>query len=86
MPKTFELHITCSKDIEELHINFADGSSIVKSVNTNKSEPVKKPNNSKYLPTDEEDSEINQEVITPPEVPDKHNDIKVAPELQELDI
>lgn len=27
----FELHITCSKDIAELHINFSDGTSVVKS-------------------------------------------------------
>lgn len=35
----FELSIKCSKDIDELHINFSDGSSVV----TTKPEPPKDP-------------------------------------------
>ena len=31
----FELHISCSKDIDELHINFSDGTSSVVSKNDN---------------------------------------------------
>lgn len=37
----FELHITCSKDIDELHINFSDGTSSVVSKNDNENQNVK---------------------------------------------
>ncbi len=38
---SFELHITCSKDIDELHINFSDGTSSVVSKNDNDYQNVK---------------------------------------------
>ena len=37
----FELHISCSKDIDELHINFSDGTSSVVSKNDNENQNVK---------------------------------------------
>lgn len=37
----FELHISCSKDIDELHINFSDGTSSAVSKNDNEYQNVK---------------------------------------------
>lgn len=37
----FELHISCSKDIDELHINFSDGTSSVVSKNDNEYQNAK---------------------------------------------
>lgn len=48
---SFELHITCSKDIDELHINFSDGTSSVVSKNDNDYQKPKEKQTEKYTKT-----------------------------------
>lgn len=88
---SFRLLIECTKDISELHINFSDGTSIVKEAKSEKkiSEKNDKPkkNNSQYLDTESEDSSsYKSEIIEKPVISDKDRPIKVATELQNLDI
>ena len=45
----FELHISCSKDIDELHINFSDGTSSVVSKNDNDSQNKKEKKETKEV-------------------------------------
>lgn len=95
----FKLNIECSKDFEELHIKFKDGTSI----STGPEEPKepktpkgtgepKSPKKSRkkldsYLDTDADFShEESGPVIHPPEIEDRKRDPSVASELQELDI
>lgn len=96
----FELHISCSKDIDELHINFSDGTSSVVSKNDNdyqkpkekqqvkvkhkEEKEVRKPLDS-YLDTSDEICETNKEKIELPVIPDKTT-VKIASELQNFDI
>ena len=95
----FKLLIECSKDIDELNINFSDGTSSV--VSKEPKEPkgnreIKEPSKSKepilpkrknleeYLDTDT-DFSINQEVIEKPVIQDLIRPPKVTDELQNLD-
>lgn len=89
----FELHITCSKDIDELYINFSDGTStIVENKRKENKNDVKskiyskKPSRDVLLETDFENESINHEVIKPPEIPIEERPVKIANELQNLDI
>ena len=95
----FKLLIECSKDIDELHINFSDGTSSVvskepKEPKENKTEKIqketkepilpKRKNLEEYLDTDT-DFSINQEVIEKPVIQDLIRPPKVTDELQNLD-
>lgn len=78
----FELSIKCSKDISELHINFTDGT--CSTIGT----PEKAKNNQEacFINTDETETTHKNEIIELPEIPDRDDTIKVAEELQNLDI
>lgn len=94
----FELHITCTKDIDKLHIDFSDGTSIIKESqtptrnNTNKKHSTKERENDIINETNETDwSEyqgkrnlVSQEIVEKPQIPDR-NDVKVDDMLQGLE-
>lgn len=97
----FKLLIECTKDIESLSINFADGTSVVKE----KSKPLDSPESKKkpkvkdsldstesfnkakgeLLDTDVDFNSMKSEVIKKPEIHDKIRDAKVANEIQNLE-
>lgn len=89
----FELHITCTKDIEKLSIDFSDGTSVVQE----KTEKPEKPEKSKKVSKEKEDfkeedlskyqnskKSISQEIIEKPKIPDR-TETKVDDILQELE-
>lgn len=97
----FELHITCSKNIDTLAINFSDGTSVV---TESKPKELEKPKETKakeikehreikeprkkldtYLDT-EDDYTIQQEVLQKPIIQDVQRPAKVTDELQNLDL
>ena len=97
----FELHITCSKDIDTLAINFSDGTSVVTESKPKEAKP-KEPKEAKeikehreikeprkkldtYLDT-EDDYTIQQEVLQKPIIQDVQRPAKVTDELQNLDL
>jgi hypothetical protein len=93
----FKLNIECTKDIHELHINFADGTSVVTS-NSNhsvastprvpreqKQEKQTKVRSEKTLDTDVDFGNVSQEVVVPPDIQMQERPVKVAAELQNLD-
>jgi hypothetical protein len=75
----FELHITCSKDIDKLSIDFSDGTSVI-TESKKKEEPVKQ--NKSFIDTDVEYSDISQDIIEKPNIIREEKPIKVAEELQ----
>lgn len=93
----FELHITCSKDIDNLSINFSDGTSVVteskpKEIKENSQEQTKqkvaKDSRRKlesYLDT-ETDFSISQEVVQKPIIQEVNRPVNVSDELQNLDL
>ena len=91
----FKLLIECSKDIDKLKIDFTDGSSVVKETqpNTptqhNKRKKIKNktPKSDNLIDTDVDYDDYQQEeVVQLPQIPDLHREVKVAEELQNLDI
>jgi hypothetical protein len=90
----FRLNIECSKDIDELHINFSDGSSVVTTKPSNDVQPETAPVTETHQETrrkgqdldlDMEFGEVSQEVIKPPEIESVQREVKVAQELQNFD-
>lgn len=92
----FELHITCTKDIEKLSIDFSDGTSVVQE-KTEKPEKPEKPEKSKKISKEKEDfkeedlskyqnskKSVSQEIIEKPKIPDR-TETKVDDILQELE-
>lgn len=92
----FELHITCTKDIEKLSIDFSDGTSVVQE-KTEKPEKPEKPEKSKKVSKEKEDfkeedlskyqnskKSVSQEIIEKPKIPDR-TETKVDDILQELE-
>ena len=75
----FELHISCTKNIDKLQIDFSDGTSVIQS----KSKSLK---HDTPLDPNEEDVEFSQEVIQKPQIPDIKRSPKVAEELQNFNI
>jgi hypothetical protein len=85
----FELHITCTKDIEKLSIDFSDGTSVVQ-------EKTEKPENSKKVSKEKEDFKeedlskyqskrsVSQEIVEKPKIPER-TETKVDDILQELE-
>lgn len=88
----FELHITCTKDIEKLSIDFSDGTSVVQE----KTEKPEKPEKSKKISKEKEDFKeedlskyqskrsVSQEIIEKPKIPER-TETKVDDILQELE-
>lgn len=91
----FELHITCTKDIEKLSIDFSDGTSVVQE-KTEKLEKLEKPEKSKKVSKEKEDFKeedlskyqskrsVSQEIIEKPKIPER-TETKVDDILQELE-
>lgn len=88
----FELHITSSKDIKNLNIEFTDGT-IVNSKEKKETKVTKKENIPNNLKKSDMDIGI-EDIISQPKksfnineiVNDKERPVKVAPELEGLDI
>lgn len=83
----FELHITCTKDIEKLSIDFSDGSSVIQE--KLKQEKPKIEKSEKHSKDDVDWSKYNQrkvsqEVVQKPEIPDR-TEAKVDDILQGLE-
>jgi hypothetical protein len=94
----FELSIKCTKDIDELHINFSDGSSVVTTKpvpdvpdvpkepkQESRPERTSSSHQSQTLDLDAEFGGISQEVIKPPQINREEREVKVAEELQNFD-
>ena len=86
----FKLNVECTKDIDELHINFSDGSSAVSTNiggNKIKSEvqPIKASGKEQFLDLDADFGGISQEVVSPPQIDREERGVKVAEELQNFD-
>jgi len=91
----FELHITCTKDIEKLSIDFSDGTSVVQE-KTEKPEKLEKPEKSKKVSKEKEDFKeedlskyqskrsVSQEIVEKPKIPER-TETKVDDILQELE-
>ena len=91
----FELHITCTKDIEKLSIDFSDGTSVVQE-KTEKPEKPEKLEKSKKVSKEKEDFKeedlskyqskrsVSQEIIEKPKIPER-TETKVDDILQELE-
>lgn len=91
----FELHITCTKDIEKLSIDFSDGTSVVQE-KTEKLEKPEKLEKSKKVSKEKEDFKeedlskyqskrsVSQEIIEKPKIPER-TETKVDDILQELE-
>lgn len=96
----FKLNIESTKDIHELHITFADGSHVTSSSSStsvaspprNKvREVVEKPKEAPrkseaFLDLDADFGNVSQEVVKPPDIHAIERPVKVASELQNLDI
>ena len=88
----FELHITCTKYIEKLSIDFSDGTSVVQE----KTEKLEKPEKSKKVSKEKEDFKeedlskyqskrsVSQEIVEKPKIPER-TETKVDDILQELE-
>jgi hypothetical protein len=94
----FELHIQCSKEFDTLHIDFSDGTNSVvyskdkpeklksPNVQTKKVQKQQKPSvRGEELDLDYE-TPLSQEVVQKPEIKSFDRPVKVADELQGLDI
>jgi hypothetical protein len=96
----FKLNIECTKDIDELHINFADGTSCIASGKSDKTpdKPTTKKSttekSSKPKPTKSKDDlldldtdfgGVSQDIVKPPEIKSHDREVKVAEELQNFD-
>lgn len=97
----FKLNIECTKDIDEIHINFSDGSSSVTtkpvsngSKESNDTEQPREQIEKKRSPGSHKDQildldadfgGVSQEVIQPPQINLEEREVKVAQELQNFD-
>ena len=100
----FRLNIECTKDIDELHINFSDGTSAIvektdKHKTSNESyqnqtsqKNQKKQNHKKEQSIQDididfsEECSVSQEKVELPTINTENRPVKVADELQNLDI
>lgn len=89
----FKLLIECSKDISEIHINFTDGTSVVKSPESLELQNSK-PKKPKFAEAREELLDLDydncsgsfSETVKKPDIVNPIRKAKVASELQNLDI
>jgi hypothetical protein len=94
----FKLNIESTKDINELHITFSDGTNVISTVgnldrvSTPRVPVHEKPTTrtqktqEKFLDTDTDFGSVSQEVVQLPEINRTDRPVKVASELQNLDI
>ena len=95
----FKLVIECSKDIDNLSINFSDGTSVVTESKPNETKEIKEPKvkeikeikkpERKHLDTyldTEEDYSHQQEIVHKPVIENIQRPAKVSEELQNLDL
>ena len=92
----FKLVIECSKDIDNLSINFSDGTSVVteskpKELIEPKEQKPKEIKKTERKPLDtyldtEDDYEVQQEVVQKPFIQEIERPAKVSDELQNLDL
>jgi hypothetical protein len=88
----FELHLTCTKDVNKLAIDFADGSSVTQfrpEAPVPDSGTQNAPSYSKggeLLDTDGDFGTISQEVVELPDTTRLEKPVKVADELQNLNL
>jgi hypothetical protein len=96
----FKLNIESTKDIHELHITFADGSHVISTNSSNRvasqqrdkvREVVEEPQKATrkpeaFLDLDADFGGVSQEIVKPPDIHAKERPVKVASELQNLDI
>lgn len=98
----FKLVIECSKDIDNLSINFSDGTSVVTESKPKEPKELKEPKEPKpkepkeikkaeRKPLDtyldtEDDYEVQQEVVQKPFIQEIERPAKVSDELQNLDL
>lgn len=86
----FELHITCTKDIEKLSIDFSDGSSVIQEKPKQEKPKIEKSEKSEKHSKDDVDwskynqRKVSQEVVQKPEIPDR-TEAKVDDILQGLE-
>jgi len=80
----FDLHITCTKDITFLKIDFADGTSVVGEKNNEKD--VKINRNDDIIKNKFTETEHTFNKVKLPEIQEKKRDVKVAEELQDLEL
>lgn len=84
----FELHITCTKDIDKLSIDFSDGTSIVQESKPkeSKNSAYKDINNDiLFGDTNTYNRKSNKEVVKPLELPDIERPANVDDTLQNLE-
>ena len=92
----FELHITCTKDIDKLSIDFSDGTSIVQESKPKQPKPHKESKKCSEEHIDEgillDDLELynnkcknKKEVVKPLELPDIERPVNVDDTLQNLE-
>lgn len=79
----FELHITCTKDIEKLSIDFSDGTSMVQT-KSEKPHAKREPHEPRDWDSYNQKPE-KQEIIKPPELPDLNREPKIDEHLNNLD-
>jgi hypothetical protein len=95
----FKLVIECSKDIDNLSINFSDGTSVVTESKPKETKEIKEPKvkeikeikkpERKHLDTyldTEEDYSYQQEIVHKPVIENIQRPAKVSEELQNLDL
>ncbi len=85
----FDLHITCTKDITFLKIDFADGTTVLGEKPNKVSKSAKSENASMQKFDDYDNFEQHKQYkkVKLPDIEDKHRDsVKIANELQNLEI
>lgn len=95
----FRLNVECTKDIDELHINFSDGTSVVTNGSTNtikdndqhleqeSPQATARPSarQESFLDLDTDFGGVSQEVVEKPTIERRERPVKVAEELQNFD-
>jgi len=85
----FELTIKCSKDIDELHINFSDGTSSVVSSKSEKTERSTRPKSVKKSDVAlnlDEDYTVSEEVVEKPQIDIGERGVNVSKDMMNLEI
>lgn len=90
----FKLLIECTKDIEKLHIDFSDGTSVIQEKSEKPEKPVKERSEKinqefikqskkeTYLDTDSDFGSISQDIVKKPVIDEYNRPVNVANELQ----
>ena len=83
----FELHITCTKDISNLHIDFTDGTCVVKESKPSEKPKTPKPVKDSKIPDWESyNKQVKSEIVPKPEVPELNRQPKIDEVLNNLEI